>query len=120
MSRQILRGTLVLPDRLLEGGRLVIEDGVIAAVEATAAHSAPEPGHCLIAPGFIDLLHVHGIAGADTMAAPKGSLAVMARALAGHGVTGFLPTTVTAGLDHLAAVIGAVHGVVAANDFANQ
>jgi len=104
MPRHILRGTLVLPEGLLEHGSLVVEDGLIAAAGEFRGQPTQDLGDCFIAPGFIDL-HVHGIAGADTMAAGDGSLAVMARALARHGVTAFLPTTVTAGLGTLAAVM---------------
>ena len=46
-------------------------------------------------PGFIDL-HVHGAIGKDTMDADPESLLAMARFFASHGVTAFLPTTMTA------------------------
>lgn len=48
-----------------------------------------------VLPGFIDL-HVHGGAGHDTMDATPEALAEMARFFAQHGVTAFLPTTITA------------------------
>lgn len=50
---------------------------------------------CFVLPGFIDL-HVHGGAGADTMDASPEALETMARFFAQHGVTAFLPTTMTA------------------------
>jgi N-acetylglucosamine-6-phosphate deacetylase len=46
-------------------------------------------------PGFIDL-HVHGAVGVDVMDADRDGLARMARFLAGHGVTAWLPATMTA------------------------
>ncbi|MCB0065384.1 MAG: N-acetylglucosamine-6-phosphate deacetylase [Caldilineaceae bacterium] len=49
----------------------------------------------LVLPGFIDV-HVHGGAGHDTMDATPAALAEMARFFAQHGVTAFLPTTITA------------------------
>jgi predicted amidohydrolase len=48
-----------------------------------------------VLPGFIDL-HTHGAAGFDAMDATSEALAGMAAANARHGVTAFLPTTVTA------------------------
>ena len=50
---------------------------------------------CYVLPGFIDV-HVHGGAGYDTMDASVESLAGMAQFFARHGVTAFLPTSMTA------------------------
>ncbi len=50
---------------------------------------------CTLLPGFVDL-HVHGGAGHDTMDATPEALVEMARFFASHGVTSFLPTTITA------------------------
>jgi len=46
-------------------------------------------------PGFVDL-HVHGALGVDVMDADPEGLAGIARFLAGHGVTAWLPATMTA------------------------
>ncbi len=90
----LVRGQLILDDSIVPG-RLHVEDGRIAAIEPDEA----EAGGPLIAPGFVDL-HVHGWGGHDAMR-PREDLDGMARALLGHGVTSFLPTAVTAGLDAL-------------------
>ena len=50
---------------------------------------------CIVLPGFIDI-HVHGAVGHDTMDASVAALGEMARFFATHGVTGFLPTTMSA------------------------
>ncbi len=90
-----MQGNVILPDRVLERGQVVVEDGIVAAVADDTRYSPTvDLGTHFIAPGFIDL-HTHGIAGADTMDATEESLAHMARRFAAHGVTGFLPTTVT-------------------------
>jgi N-acetylglucosamine-6-phosphate deacetylase len=47
-----------------------------------------------VVPGFIDL-HIHGSAGHDVMDATPEAIFGMARFLASHGVTAFLPTTLT-------------------------
>src|SRR5262245_1007938 len=62
---------------------------------------------CIVLPGFIDV-HVHGAIGADTMDADPAALAKMARFAAHHGVTAFLPTTMTA---DAAATLAAVQAV---------
>jgi N-acetylglucosamine-6-phosphate deacetylase len=96
-----IAGRLVLADEV-RPGRIVVEDGRIAAIEPdTAAVGGP-----FIAPGFVDV-HVHGWGGHDAMAGPD-ALDGMARALARRGVTSFLPTAVSAPLESLAAFAASV------------
>jgi N-acetylglucosamine-6-phosphate deacetylase len=89
-----LLGRVVRDDGVVPG-RVVIEDGLIAAVTPDAA-AATAP---YLVPGFIDL-HVHGWGGHDAMGG-RDALDGMARALAARGVTSFLPTAVSAPLDVL-------------------
>lgn len=95
----ILQGTLVLTDRLVPDGQVVIERGLIQEIVAQPRYQATT-SYCdaYLLPGLIDL-HVHGIAGADVMDASPAALRLMARRFARHGVTGFLPTTVTQSLE---------------------
>jgi len=67
-------------------------------------------------PGFIDL-HVHGAVGVDVMDADPEGLARMARFFGGHGVTAWLPATMTAtgpdterAIEAVAAAAGPVDG----------
>jgi N-acetylglucosamine-6-phosphate deacetylase len=67
-------------------------------------------------PGFIDL-HVHGALGVDVLDADPEGLRRMARFFAGHGVTAWLPSTMTASgpdteraLEAVRAVAGPVDG----------
>jgi N-acetylglucosamine-6-phosphate deacetylase len=101
-----VEGRLVLADRVAVG-RVVVEDGWIASVEADEAGGATtvDDGP-LLAPGFVDV-HVHGGGGHDAMAGPA-ALDGMARHLLRHGVTSFLPTAVSAPLRALAAFANAV------------
>lgn len=100
MPTQVLQGRLVLPDRIVDPGQMVVEDGLIQAVVEEQPRFRPTADFegSYIAPGYIDL-HVHGIAGADVMDASGASLELMARRFAPHGVTGWLPTTVTESLE---------------------
>ncbi|MEX1021218.1 MAG: N-acetylglucosamine-6-phosphate deacetylase [Litorilinea sp.] len=63
--------------------------------ETASAGARLDARDCVVLPGFIDL-HIHGAAGHDTMDATPEALLHMARFLVQQGVTGFLPTTMTA------------------------
>lgn len=92
----LVGGTLVLLDRVLEGGRLAIEDGRIAAIEPAGPGSggpgAIDVSGAYVVPGFIDV-HVHGVAGHDVLDAGHAVMAV-ARELPRYGVTAFCPTSI--------------------------
>jgi N-acetylglucosamine-6-phosphate deacetylase len=103
--------TLVLPDRLLSPGTLVIDEGRIAEIRS----DAPPPGHApsqfafhghYIVPGFVDV-HVHGVEGVDSLD-PDDSIALMAERLPRYGVTAFCPTTVACAPDALRHVLAQV------------
>ncbi len=93
---RIVRGRLVLEDRV-QPGRVIVENDRIAAVEADPSEASGP----WIMPGFVDV-HVHGWGGHDAMRAGS-SLDGMARALLRRGVTSFLPTAITAPLGALRA-----------------
>jgi N-acetylglucosamine-6-phosphate deacetylase len=99
---------LVLPDRILSPGTLVIDGDRIAEIRS----DAPSPGHAhslfafhghYIIPGFIDV-HVHGVEGFDALGG-AGSIASIAERLPRYGVTAFCPTTVACGPAALRAVL---------------
>jgi N-acetylglucosamine-6-phosphate deacetylase len=87
---------VVLPDRVLSPGTIVIDDGRIVDIKASGATAGGASnfafhGHYIV-PGFIDV-HVHGVDGIDSL---NGGTAVgdLARRLPRFGVTAFCPTTV--------------------------
>ena len=99
---------LVLPDRILTPGTLVVDGGRIAEIRPGVAPPAPGfafQGHYIV-PGFIDV-HVHGVDGVDCLdqGAP---VAAMAARLPRYGVTAFCPTTVACGPDALRRVLSQV------------
>ena len=62
---------LVLPDRVITGGSIVIEHGRIAAIESRAIDARAgllivDVSNHVIAPGFVDV-HVHGVEGVDLL-----------------------------------------------------
>ena len=91
---ETISGRLVLEDGETLG-RLVVEDGRIIRLEADGSIDSST----IVVPGFIDV-HVHGWGGHDAMGGTD-ALSGMARALAGRGVTSFLPTSVTASFEKL-------------------
>ena len=90
-------GDIVLPDRVIEQGSLLVEDGRIAAIDPrpsiqpAGARIVDVVGTYLV-PGFIDV-HVHGVGGFDTLDG-AGAVAAIAAQLPRYGVTAFCPTTV--------------------------
>ncbi|MEY4634901.1 MAG: N-acetylglucosamine-6-phosphate deacetylase [Acidobacteriota bacterium] len=102
---------LVLPDRVVERGTLVIRDGRIEAiapraVDGPAGATRLDCSGQVIVPGFIDV-HVHGIEGIDALDG-AGAVADMASRLPKYGVTAFCPTSVACGPAALAALLAAV------------
>jgi N-acetylglucosamine-6-phosphate deacetylase len=112
---EVLRARVITADGLLERGVVAIEHGRFTAVEADFGRYqvTEDLAGCYLAPGLIDV-HTHGIAGADTMDGTRESLAVLSRRYAAHGVTGFLPTTMTQDLDRTVGAIMAARSFMAA------
>jgi len=98
---------LVLPDRMLSPGTLVIDGGRIAEIRSDppATHSqSPFAFHNhYIAPGFVDV-HVHGVDGVDSQD-PGDAIASIAGRLPRYGVTAFCPTTMACAPDLLRRVL---------------
>ena len=110
-------GRVVVPGAVLSPGTVVVGGGKILAVEEGVYRegdvlpsglrvmgSVIHAEGLTVAPGLIDI-HVHGAIGYDTMDATPEAIAGMARFFAQHGVTSFLPTTVTAGRSETLAAI---------------
>lgn len=100
-------GDIVLPDRVLPGGSLLVEGTRIASVEPGPADPAGavriDVTGCYVVPGFIDV-HVHGVERIDTLDGGEAIAAIAAR-LPRYGVTAFCPTTVACAPADLAAVL---------------
>jgi N-acetylglucosamine-6-phosphate deacetylase len=87
---------LVLPDRVLGGGTLVLDGDRIVEIVAGPRDGAGEavhfsfPDHYIV-PGFIDV-HVHGVEGTDALDGGT-AITTMAERLPRYGVTAFCPTS---------------------------
>lgn len=95
---KIYNGNIITPLRIISNGTVLIEDGVIVAVE----EGNIEVDNCIsmdaegnyISPGFIDI-HVHGGGGADFMDGNLDSFLKVAETHAKYGTTAMMPTTLT-------------------------
>jgi N-acetylglucosamine-6-phosphate deacetylase len=121
MSSLLLRNaSLVLPDGVLDQGWLLVEDGRITGVAATAGQPEPviSPGTAVydaagrhVLPGFVDM-HVHGGGGAAFSAGDAEQALVAARYHLGHGTTSIMASTVTGSLAEIEHHIGELSGLV--------
>jgi N-acetylglucosamine-6-phosphate deacetylase len=100
-------GDIVLPDRIISSGSLLVEGGRIAAVEgrraAPAGSAVIDLRESYVVPGFVDV-HVHGVENHDSLDG-RGSIAAIASRLPRYGVTAFCPTTVACAPRALATVL---------------
>ena len=92
---------------------LSIEEGKIAGLSTWNESTRHEAGDldmrdCLLLPGFIDI-HVHGGAGSYLMEGTEEAQNIVSGHLAKHGVTGFLPTSVTGPWELEARVLELAH-----------
>ncbi|GAB1531612.1 MULTISPECIES: N-acetylglucosamine-6-phosphate deacetylase [Brevibacillus] len=96
-----LKGKLVADGQELHNGLVVVGNGTITYAGKADEYGKALPDHVVtvedgwICPGFVDM-HMHGIDGYDTMDGTPESLQAISTALARHGVTSFLATTMTA------------------------
>jgi N-acetylglucosamine-6-phosphate deacetylase len=97
-------GKIVLPDSIIEGD-VKIEGGIIERIGTVdGTGDVIDCSSKIIAPGLIDI-HIHGCDGRSVM---KGEICEMSEFLAAHGVTSFLPTTITASEEDLKSVVSKV------------
>lgn len=95
---------LYTPLEKIEQPLVVIDDGTIVKMGPRSSIDAPPQcrlrdfGDAVLCPGLIDV-HTHGAAGLDVMQADVNGLAKVQKFIAGHGVTSYFPSTVTAPLD---------------------
>ncbi|MGG4455542.1 N-acetylglucosamine-6-phosphate deacetylase [Brevibacillus porteri] len=105
-----LKGKLVVDGQELHNGLVVVENGTITYAGKADEYGKAFPDHLVtvedgwICPGFVDM-HMHGIDGYDMMDGTPESLQAISTALARHGVTSFLATTMTAPYDQLEQVL---------------
>jgi len=101
MSISLIGGTILTPLERLDGHTLIIKGNEISAIfpdhqslEEPDSHRIDASG-MWVTPGLIDI-HTHGADGHDAMDATPEAMEGFGKFLARHGVTSYLPTTITA------------------------
>lgn len=103
---------VVLPDREIDRGSVVIEDGLIASVSDDVSAGGLDLSGLVLLPGFIDV-HIHGAVGVDVLDATSAELLSVSEYLASQGVTGWVPTFVPASDENYASAVAAISDVSA-------
>jgi N-acetylglucosamine-6-phosphate deacetylase len=118
MATLLVTGARVLtPGGEWPRGWIAVEGRRIAAMgqgrppEPRQQPTVLDAGGLIVLPGFVDL-HAHGAVGVDVMDADPDGLRRMARFYARHGVTAWLPTTMTASARDLERALEAVGEVL--------
>ena len=99
--KAIVNGKLILKDRIVEGKALLYTDvieGIVEADKVPADAEIIDAAGKYVAPGLIDL-HIHGYLGKDVCDGSVESMKTICEGIVKNGVTGFLPTTMTVGMD---------------------
>lgn len=108
-------GRFVLPERVLDGGAILIAEGRIAHVfenlQDLPAGENIELSGLTVFPGFIDL-HIHGAAGIDAMTAGADGLLHISKHLARQGTTSWVPTLVPAGAAEYEQAVRAIEDAI--------
>src|SRR6266404_5787773 len=100
----ILAGTIYTPIQEIKDGVVLIEHHRISNVGPRDSVQVPggarviDHGGLVVTPGFVDM-HIHGAAGHDLMEATPEALSAVGTFLARHGVTSYVATTITAGIE---------------------
>lgn len=98
---------VVLPDREVKGGSVLIREGRIVSLEAESGDEQLDLAGATLLPGFIDV-HIHGAVGIDVMDATASDLLKVSEYLASQGVTSWVPTFVPASDENYASAIAAI------------
>lgn len=111
--KAIINATVISRGQALMDYALIFDERIRAVCPTTTMQSWPDEvidGNGLfVAPGLIDI-HMHGCGGYDTMDASPEALNAIAVCLAKHGVTSFLPTTMSAEWKEIERALGVLQG----------
>jgi len=119
-KRSIFSGLQIATEQgLVKDQAVIIEDDKIVGIvpASMVQHHLPAqvhqfPENYYLVPGFIDL-HVHGAKGKDVMDGTEEALTTISHTLAEEGVTGYLPTTMTAKKSVLDTTLSTIANVMA-------
>jgi N-acetylglucosamine-6-phosphate deacetylase len=103
---------LLLGNEIVEYPRITVDDGHITSIQTgevgDAMYSFPE---AMVVPAYLNI-HVHGARGFDVMEGTPKALHAIGAALAGHGVGGYYPTTVTSSTEETLRALDMIASVI--------
>ncbi len=102
--------TLFAEQQPIENATITFDEHIQSILPATdqSIENSDASANLWLIPGLIDT-HAHGAMGCDVMDATHESLATMSEYFASIGVTGFLPTTMTAQKEAICAALTQIH-----------
>lgn len=113
-------GSFLSPREGFQQGDVLLEDEYIRSLgENCTATTELDCSNLMILPGFIDI-HTHGALGYDCMKASPAQLLEWSAFLARHGVTSFMPTTISAPIDEILQMIDRVKAAAALSGLGAQ
>ena len=103
MRTVFINGKVILPDAILNGYNVLVEDKIISEITGVDIPNADQivdlKGRYL-SPGFIDI-HTHGAGGHDFMDGTEDAVLGVCKEHLKHGTTSICPTTLTCSNDEL-------------------
>lgn len=97
----LINGKIILKNQILENKVLVFDEKIIDIADEIPKDCETIDGDGkYISPGLIDI-HIHGNMGKDTMDSTDESIETISKSIMRHGVTSFLPTTMTMDKEHV-------------------
>lgn len=106
----LIKNCKIILENSIEPGSLLVDQGKIVEINPCLSDFSGEviDGEGLyLSPGFIDI-HIHGAGGCDTMDGTFEALNTIAKTIANHGTTSFLPTTMTCNKEDIKKSLGVI------------
>ena len=93
--KAIINGKILLRNEILEGKNIIFDDKIINITDEIPKDcEIIDANNNFVSPGLIDI-HIHGNMGKDTMEGTDEAIDTISKSIARHGVTSYLPTTMT-------------------------
>lgn len=93
--KAIINGKILLRNEILEGKNIIFDDKIINTTDEIPKDcEIIDANNNFVSPGLIDI-HIHGNMGKDTMEGTDEAIDTISKSIARHGVTSYLPTTMT-------------------------
>src|SRR5205814_1795655 len=121
MKTCVTAARLFTPTDVIANPVVLIDSGTIQDLGTRSDLEVPAYAQHLdfpdlvVAPGFIDI-HVHGGAGHDVMQDDPSGRIAFEKAMAKHGVTTYVATTVTASMDRILGALDRLGNVISAEE----